>query len=85
MTAEEREKAMLSTISKGRDLSASEKVIAKRAYEAGRSSMQEEAARLAVLRMLAWTTEDDKQSQQFRDGIEKACSDLAAAIRALKP
>lgn len=43
----------------------------------------EACRRLAVRRMTAWTSEDDKRSQDFRDGIEKAASDIACAIARL--
>lgn len=45
----------------------------------------EEARRLCVLRMTAWTVADDQRSQDFRDGIEKACSDVAQRLRGLEP
>jgi len=61
-------------------------LIRDRAAPATSAEVWEAARRLASLRMTLWTADDDKRSQDFRDGIERACSDLcekfAAAIRA---
>ena len=51
------------------------------AIEQTERKAREECAKLAVRRMTYWTEEDDKQPYSFRFGIEKACSDLAKAIR----
>lgn len=43
---------------------------------------REACRRLAVDRMVLWTEADDMRSQDFRDGIERGCSDVARAIYA---
>jgi len=55
----------------------------REAYEAGRKAGIEDAARLAVARMTYWPSADNNKSQDFRDGIETACSQLAAEFRKL--
>jgi hypothetical protein len=47
----------------------------------GRLAGLEEAARLCVRRSCTWTPEEDKRSQDYREGIEDAASDLARRIR----
>lgn len=44
----------------------------------------ETCRRIAVRRMTSWTKDDDQRSQDFRDGIEKAASDIACAIELLR-
>lgn len=44
----------------------------------------EEWCRFAVRRMTGWSEEDDKESLDFRRGIEKACSDMCVYFRTRK-
>ncbi len=44
----------------------------------------ETCARIAVRRSVMWTREDDRKSRKFREGVEKAASDIASALRGLK-
>lgn len=48
-------------------------------------AMREACRRIAVRRMTSWTKDDDKRSQDFREGIEQAASDIACAISSLAP
>lgn len=41
----------------------------------------EHCARIAVYRSCSWTTEDDKRSNDFREGLETGASQIAATIR----
>ena len=51
----------------------------------GGRAMREACRRIAVRRMTSWTKDDDKRSQDFREGIEQAASDIACAISSLAP
>ncbi len=53
----------------------------KSCYESGLNAGMELCARYAVRRMTSWSVEDDRMSQEFREGIEQACSDLAIKFR----
>jgi hypothetical protein len=54
-----------------------------RAVREAEGAMRERAARLCVLRSCTWSGSDDRRSQDYREGIGDAASQLAAAIRAL--
>lgn len=45
----------------------------------------EEWCRFAVRRMCYWKPEDDKESVEFRRGIEQACSDMCVYFRKRTP
>ncbi len=51
------------------------------AYLAGLAAERERASRLCNLRSCSWSTEDDLRSQDYREGIEDAASQLRDAIR----
>lgn len=53
--------------------------VALRAFNAG----LEAAAVYAVAIMTNWTSDDDLECDEFRSGIEKACSDLAKKYRSM--
>lgn len=59
------------------------KVIAQ-ALASTRKDAYEEVARLAVRRMSVWLDSDWKRSQDFREGIEAACSWMAMTLRGKK-
>jgi hypothetical protein len=48
-----------------------------------RNQALEDAARLCVRRSISWSYEDDQRSQDYREGVEDAASQLARAIRQL--
>ena len=43
---------------------------------------REVCAKLAVRRSCSWSAEDDRQSCDYRRGVEEAASQIATAIRA---
>lgn len=84
MTAEERREKEIAEILEGsKDLA--HRCIALNAYEAGRSSMQEEAAQVAVAHGTTigdncWNHENNRQ-----EAPSTCWREIAAAIRAIKP
>ena len=55
--------------------------IITRALASKGQAVRDWCAMIASRRMTYWTKEDDKRTQDFREGIEQACSDIAKAIR----
>lgn len=63
------------------DFSASREALVE-VVRAARLRGREEVARIAVRRSCSWSAEDDRRSQDFREGIETAASQVAAHARA---